>query len=69
MLSSTTRNRAQARSRGGIHVSRRIVHATGRPEARERLLKLDRNLAAKLEAVIVSRVVRERNDGLAAQYE
>jgi tetratricopeptide (TPR) repeat protein len=34
-----------------------------------RLLKLDRNLAAKLEAVIVSRVVREGNEGLAAQYE
>jgi tetratricopeptide (TPR) repeat protein len=34
-----------------------------------RLLKLDRNLAAKLEAVIVSRVMREGNEGLAAQYE
>lgn len=34
-----------------------------------RLLKLDRNLAAKLEAVIVNRVVREGNEGLAAQYE
>lgn len=34
-----------------------------------RLLKLDRDLAAKLEAVIVSRVVREGNEGLAAQYE
>jgi tetratricopeptide (TPR) repeat protein len=34
-----------------------------------RLLKLDRGLAAKLEAVIVSRVVREGNEGLSAQYE
>jgi len=34
-----------------------------------RLLRLDRDLAAKLEAVIVSRVVREGNEGLAAQYE
>jgi tetratricopeptide (TPR) repeat protein len=38
-------------------------------EDHARLLKLDRTLAAKLEAVIVSRVVREGNDGLAAQYE
>ena len=34
-----------------------------------RLLRLDRNLAAKLEAVIVGRVMREGNEGLAAQYE
>jgi tetratricopeptide (TPR) repeat protein len=34
-----------------------------------RLLKLDRSLAAQLEAVIVSRVVREGNEGLSAQYE
>jgi len=34
-----------------------------------RLLKLDRNLAAKLEAVIVGRVMGEGNEGLAAQYE
>ena len=34
-----------------------------------RLLKLDRSLAAKLEAAIVSRVVGEGNEGLAAQYE
>lgn len=35
-----------------------------------RLLKLDRNLAAKLETVILGRVVREEgNEGLAAQYE
>ena len=34
-----------------------------------RLLKLDRKLAAKLEAVIVSRVLHEGNEGLAAQYE
>ena len=34
-----------------------------------RLLRLDRTLAAKLEAVIVSRMVREGNEGLAAQYE
>ena len=34
-----------------------------------RLLKLDRNLAAKLEAVIVGRVMHEGNEGLAAQYE
>jgi len=38
-------------------------------EDHARLLKLDRTLAAKLEAAIVSRVVREGNDGLAAQYE
>ena len=34
-----------------------------------RLLKLDRALAAKLEAVILSRVAGEGNEGLAAQYE
>lgn len=34
-----------------------------------RLLRLDRNLAAKLEAVILGRVLREGNEGLAAQYE
>ena len=34
-----------------------------------RLLRLDRNLAAKLEAVIVGRVMGEGNEGLAAQYE
>ena len=34
-----------------------------------RLLRLDRDLAAKLEAVIVSRVMRDGNEGLAAQYE
>jgi tetratricopeptide (TPR) repeat protein len=38
-------------------------------EDHARLLRLDRNLAAKLEAAIVGRVVREGNDGLAAQYE
>jgi len=34
-----------------------------------RLLKLDRQLAAKLEAVIVGRVLNEGSAGLAAQYE
>jgi Flp pilus assembly protein TadD len=33
------------------------------------LLKLDRSLAAKLEQVIVTRVVGEGREGLAAQYE
>jgi hypothetical protein len=34
-----------------------------------RLLKLDRQLAARLEAVIVGRVLNEGSAGLAAQYE
>jgi tetratricopeptide (TPR) repeat protein len=35
----------------------------------ERLLKLDRNLAAQLEAVIVGRVTGDARAGIAAQYE
>lgn len=35
----------------------------------ERLLKLDRNLAAQLEAVIVGRVTGDSRGGIAAQYE
>jgi tetratricopeptide (TPR) repeat protein len=38
-------------------------------EDHARLLKLDRQLAAKLEAVIVGRVLNEGSAGLAAQYE
>jgi tetratricopeptide (TPR) repeat protein len=38
-------------------------------EDHARLLKLDRQLAAKLEAVIVGRVLNEGTAGLAAQYE
>lgn len=38
-------------------------------EDHARLLKLDRALAAKLEAVITRRVLSEGNAGLAAQYE
>ena len=38
-------------------------------EDHARLLKLDRTLAVKLEAVIVRRVVQQGNDGLAAQYQ
>jgi tetratricopeptide (TPR) repeat protein len=35
----------------------------------ERLLKLDRGLAAQLEAVIVGRVTGDARSGIAAQYE
>ena len=38
-------------------------------EDHARLLRLDRQLAAKLEAVIVGRVLNEGTAGLAAQYE
>lgn len=38
-------------------------------EDHARLLKLDRQLAARLEAVIVGRVLNDGSAGLAAQYE
>jgi tetratricopeptide (TPR) repeat protein len=38
-------------------------------EDHARLLKLDKQLAAKLEGVIVGRVLNEGSAGLAAQYE